>query len=120
MLFWSTGANVKDVCMKPLIMTALAASLLLFGCNRQQEEAAAPAAAPEPGTYSSTGTVRVVTNDTVMLDHGPVAELEWPAMVMTYEVPDAALVNNLQPGTPVRFSFRQNGFGYVVTNIQRQ
>jgi Cu(I)/Ag(I) efflux system membrane fusion protein len=107
--------------MKPVIMTALVGSLLLFGCNQQQEQAAAPAAA-EPGTYTATGTVQVVNPDTVMLDHSAVAELEWPAMVMTYEVPDAAMVNNLKPGEPVRFSFRQNenGFGYVLTNIQPQ
>ena len=106
--------------MKPVLVTAFVGSLVLFGCN-QQQQAAAPAAAPaEAGTYSATGTLTVVNNDVVMIDHGPVAELDWPAMDMTYIVSNPAMVKDLKPGEPVRFSFRQNGFGYELTNIQKQ
>src|SRR5438128_1626771 len=109
--------------MKPLFVAAVAGSLMLFGCN-QQQQAAAPAAAPAgaaaEGAYSATGTLTVVNNDTVMVDSSPVAELDWPAMNMTYIVPNADMVKDLKPGEPVRFSFRQNGFGYELTSIQKQ
>ena len=105
--------------MRPLILAAILGSLMLQGCN-QQQEAAAPAPAAEPGTFSSTGQVTVVNTDMVRIDHGPIAELEWPAMIMTYEVPDAAMVADLQPGENVRFSFKHEGFGYVLTDIAQQ
>jgi len=103
--------------MRPLILAAVVGCFVLQGCN-QQQEAAAPAA--EPGTYSATGQVAVVGDDIVRIDHGPIAELEWPAMIMTYEVTDPAMVANLQPGANVRFSFKHEGFGYVLTDIDPQ
>jgi Cu/Ag efflux protein CusF len=102
--------------MRPLILGCIVGSLILAGCN-QQQEAAAPA---EPGTYSSTGQLTVVNPDTVMIDHGPIVELEWPAMIMTYEVPNPEMVANLQAGADVRFSFKHEGFGYVLTDIDPQ
>jgi Cu/Ag efflux protein CusF len=102
--------------MRVAILAAVVGCFILQGCNRQ-EEAAAPA---EPGTYSSTGQIEVVNQDTVRIDHGPIAELEWPAMIMTYEVPDPAMVANLQPGANVSFSFKHEGFGYVLTDIDPQ
>jgi Cu(I)/Ag(I) efflux system membrane fusion protein len=104
--------------MKPLMLgTVVGLSLLLLGCNQQAEQAAAPAA---PGTFSATGELTVVNQDTVMIDHGEIVELDWPAMTMTYEVPNPAMVANLQAGEQVRFSFKREGFGYVLTDIAQQ
>ena len=71
-------------------------------------------------TYSTMGVVDTVSDGIVRIDHQPVAELNWPAMTMSYEVPRAAMTANLQPGAQVRFSFRREGFGYVLTDIAPQ
>ncbi len=131
--------------MKSRILVALMGCLLVQACNQPaqeqaaapaQDEAAAPAqveaAAPAQdedvayveGTFASTheatGEVTVVNDDTVMISHGPVTALNWPAMTMTYEVRDPALVAELQPGEQISFSFRLEDFAYVLTEVAPQ
>jgi Cu/Ag efflux protein CusF len=55
-----------------------------------------------------------------MISHGPVTALNWPAMTMTYEVRDPALVADLQPGEQIDFSFRREEFAYVLTDVAPQ
>ena len=125
--------------MKTRILAALTACVLVQACNQPaQEEAAAPApgeaaapvqdAAGEPeyvegvfaATHNATGKVTVVNDDTVMISHGPVEALNWPAMTMTYEVRDPALVADLQPGEEIAFAFRREEFSYVLTEVTPQ
>jgi len=123
--------------MKPRIFIALMGCLLVQACNQPaQEQAAAPAqeqaATPAleedvayvegifAATHNATGQVAVVNDDTVMISHGPVVALNWPAMTMTYEVRDPALVADLQPGEQISFSFRREDFSYVLTEVAPQ
>jgi len=131
--------------MKLRIFFALMGCLLVQACNQPaQEEAAAPAqdeaAAPAQdeaaapvqegavdyvegtfaATHEATGEVAVVNDDLVMISHGPVTALNWPAMTMTYEVRDPALVADLQPGEQINFSFRREDFAYVLTEVAPQ
>ena len=41
-------------------------------------------------------------------------------MTMTFQAPDPTMVQGLEAGAPVRFSFRKEGDEYVLTEIQRQ
>lgn len=43
------------------------------------------------------------------LAHGPVAEVKWPAMTMTFKVADAKLLKGLKPGSKVAFTFESAG-----------
>jgi len=125
--------------MKSRIFAALLSCVLVQACNQPaQEQAAAPApgeaAAPAQNeaveaeyvegvfaaTHRATGQVTVVNDDTVMISHGPVAALNWPAMTMTYEVRDPALVADLQPGEEISFAFRREEFSYVLTDVTPQ
>ena len=126
--------------MKSRIFVALMGCLLVQACNQPaQEQAAAPQAAAPPqaatpaleedvayvegifaATHNATGQVAVVNDDTIMISHGPVVALNWPAMTMTYEVRDPALVAELQPGEQVSFSFRREDFAYVLTEVAPQ
>jgi Cu(I)/Ag(I) efflux system membrane fusion protein len=58
---------------------------------------------------------------TVMLNHGPVASLKWPAMTMEFKVANPALLKNLQPKTRVNVDFveRQQG-EWVITGVKPQ
>jgi len=58
---------------------------------------------------------------TVMLNHGPVASLKWPAMTMEFKVANSALLKDLQPRARVKVDFveRQQG-EWVITGVQSQ
>ncbi len=125
-----------------MIASAFGAALVLQACSGgedQSAEAPAEAAAPagagatmptaesgsqgaqgEGGPYSTTGQITTVEGQAVTINHQPVEGLGWPAMTMTFQAPDASMVQGLEAGAPVRFSFRKQGSQYVLTEIQRQ
>lgn len=57
---------------------------------------------------------------TVMLNHGPVASLKWPAMTMEFKVANPALLKDLKPKSRVTIDFveRQQG-EWVITGVSR-
>lgn len=130
------------------ILTIGAATLAfaLQGCNRAEQEPAeapaeaaapaatgqmdsmpsagsgsnAPAAGAQAGPYSTTGEVASVAGAAVTINHQPVEGLGWPAMSMTFQAQDPAMLQGLQAGSAVQFSFRQEGEQYVLTEIRPQ
>ena len=56
---------------------------------------------------------------TVMLNHGPVASLKWPAMTMEFKVANSALLKDLPPKARVTIDFveRQQG-EWVITGVK--
>jgi RND family efflux transporter MFP subunit len=82
--------------------------------------AASPAPAPAAVGHKAEGTVDSVDlkAGTLMLKHGPVPALKWPAMTMEFKAANASLLGALKPGQPVRFEFVERQPGeYVVTSI---
>jgi membrane fusion protein, copper/silver efflux system len=51
----------------------------------------------------------------VVISHGPVPSLEWPAMTMGFAVPDKALFEQLEPGQEIEFRFVETEDAYAVT-----
>ena len=120
----------------------LGVALALQACNPAEEQAsntapaaestAAPGAMPnmpmpsqtkEPGqatTYTTMGEVASVAADSVTINHEPVPALGWPSMTMTFRAPEAAMLSGLTTGTPVQFTFRQEGNQNVLTEIARR
>ena len=71
-------------------------------------------------THSATGTVEKLAAGQVTIAHGPVTTLQWPAMTMAFSAKDAALLEGVQAGDRVAFSFSQSGAGYALTAISKQ
>jgi Cu(I)/Ag(I) efflux system periplasmic protein CusF len=78
---------------------------------------ALPARAQADGTE---GEVRKVDKEAakVTLKHGPIKELDMPAMTMVFGVRDKALLDKLQPGDKVRFKAVHADGKYTVTEVQ--
>ena len=70
---------------------------------------------------SATGVVKAVNPmaKTITLDHGPVASLHWPAMIMTFKTGNVDLAS-IKPGDHVVFEFASNGMDATLTKIERQ
>jgi Cu(I)/Ag(I) efflux system membrane fusion protein len=77
-------------------------------------------AASQGATYTTMGEVASVAADSVTINHEPVPALGWPSMTMTFKAPDAAMLSGLTTGTPVQFTFRQQGSDNVLTEIARR
>ncbi|MDX1554928.1 MAG: copper-binding protein [Xanthomonadales bacterium] len=113
-------------------VTALLSLGLLAGCSSPTDEQAAgtrtaelaapasPAAGPATSA-STTGTVNAVDRAarTITIAHQPVPELQWPAMTMTFQAPDADM-DAIKPGDQVSFEFTSTGMDGTITSLTRQ
>lgn len=91
---------------------------------RGGHEHGAPPPCCETGTpakgYKASGVVKKTdaAKSTVTLSHGPVKDLNWPAMTMAFKVKDKALLDKLTADRKVDFTFVQQGKDYVITAVQ--
>lgn len=93
--------------MRQTLHLAIAASGFLAGCgetapaNEPAEAAATPA---EPRMAKGTGTVTALDAGagTVTIDHGPMPDIGWSAMTMTFDV-DPTLLVGIAEGDSVAF-----------------
>lgn len=70
----------------------------------------------------STGTVTKVDTkwSKVTIDHGPLENLDMPAMKMVFVVADAAMLEGLAEGTEVRFTADRVNGKLTVTEMEQQ
>ena len=75
---------------------------------------AAPAAA-----QMSQGEVRKVDKDAqkITVRHGPLANLDMPAMTMVFQVKDAAMIDKVKTGDKVKFRAEKVGSAFTITQI---
>ncbi|MCE8015978.1 copper-binding protein [Halomonas sp. MCCC 1A17488] len=72
-------------------------------------------------TAEGIGTVQSIAQDgsSVMLAHGPIAELRWPAMTMEMTLADPALAERIGIEDRVRFVLRQTGeTDYEIVSLE--
>jgi len=70
-------------------------------------------------TTMTDGEIRRIDRDAKKLTirHGPIVNLDMPAMTMVFQVRDAAMLDTVQTGDKVRFHVEKVGGAYVVTEI---
>lgn len=107
-----------------IITIAAFASAAAFAGNAQAQAAsAADHSAHHPATSAapeSDGEVRKVDTEQgkVTLRHGPLANLEMPAMTMVFRVADPKLLDGLKEGDKVKFAAEKVNGAFTVTAIQ--
>ncbi|MBN9506651.1 MAG: copper-binding protein [Sphingopyxis granuli] len=125
--------------MKSLSILALGSAVLLAACgqNADKPDNTAEASATmgdmsgDMGNMAmpaetakvakGTGTVKAIdeTAGTITLEHGPIAEANWPAMTMAFKAAPA-LIDSVAVGDKVAFDLAlKDGIG-EVTAIQKQ
>ncbi|WP_332827297.1 copper-binding protein [Ramlibacter sp.] len=93
--------------MRARRLLAIAAIFLASGAGAQQ--------APQ-----SEGEVRKVdtARGKITLRHGPLANLDMPAMTMVFNAADPKLLQGLKQGDKVRFTADKKDGTYIVTAIE--
>ena len=67
------------------------------------------------------GEVRRVDREgkKITLKHGPIPNVDMPAMTMAFAVKDAAMLDRVKAGDQVRFRIEKIGETYTLTAIER-
>ena len=81
-------------------------------------------AAPElPNRVQIGAVVRATDRDasTILLQHDPVPEWSWPAMTMSFDVDDRAMIEGLSEGQPIEIVIEKNADGrHRIADILEQ
>ena len=104
--------------MKAIHTFIVAASLFASaGAMAQSAPQAATATAAAP---QSEGEVRKIdlAQGKVTLRHGPLVNLDMPAMTMVFTAADKKLLDGLKEGDKVRFTADKQNGAFVVTAIE--
>jgi len=102
----------------PAFTLALLAVLAL--CAPAQSQAGAATAAVPRTMPLADGEVLEVDRQarTVLMKHGPIANLGMDAMTMEFVVRDARLLAALKPGDRLRFATVYEGGDYLLTHVE--
>lgn len=95
------------------VFIALAQSAPLLADDAHHKDA--PAAAQAAGPLSE-GEVRKVDKDAkkITIRHGPLTNLDMPAMTMVFQVKDPAMLDRVKAGDKIRFSAEKVGGALTV------
>lgn len=95
----------------------------LSGVEARSIGGAAPAMAAKPvataALYETVGKIEQLTANSVTLSHEPVPAIGWPAMTMTFQLPDPKVARRLKAGDRVRFGFDQPPAGPTVRRMAK-
>ena len=107
--------------MKSFTHTVLLAVALAMPAAYADESHHTPAAgASQPVEALSEGEVRKVDKNAkkITIKHGPLANLDMPAMTMVFQVKDPSLLDKVKAGDKVKFRAEKEGSTYLVTRIE--
>ncbi|MFM9936169.1 MAG: copper-binding protein [Novosphingobium sp.] len=106
-----------------MAITLLAASLV--ACSKPAETSPKPmpgvSMPAQAKAGQATGVVTAIDTAAgkITLDHGPVAELQWPAMKMSFGA-SARQLNGIAVGDKVAFKFTVTGTSAEINDISKQ
>ena len=115
------------------IIMLLTAPLALAACNSGENHDAMDemsmeghdmsAMSESPATTSATAVGEITAIDpdagTITIDHEPVPELQWPQMIMAFEV-DEGVGTGLAVGDSVTFEFSSGEDGNEISSISKK
>ena len=105
-----------------VLIPALLTSLLGVGGIALAAESHDHGAATATANITATGTVKSVdaTKGKLVIDHEPIPALNWPRMVMDFQLADKAMVEKVKPGEKVHFTLApgEKKGSYTVTAIE--
>jgi Cu(I)/Ag(I) efflux system periplasmic protein CusF len=78
------------------------------------------ATAAQSATALSDGEIRKVDKaaQKITIKHGPLANLDMPAMTMVFQVKDPGMLEQVKAGDTVKFQAEKAGGAFTVTKIE--
>jgi Cu(I)/Ag(I) efflux system protein CusF len=105
--------------IKAIAGAALAATLFAPVVHATQHQKPGAEAA-QAATAMSEGEVRRVDKSAkkITLRHGPLANLDMPAMTMVFQVTDPAMLDQVKVGDKVKFVAEKSDGAFTITKIE--
>ena len=102
------------------VSAAIFASLPIYLHAAQHTQKPGTAASTAADVQMSNGEVRRVDKDAkkITLRHGPLANLDMPAMTMVFQVSDPAMLDQVKVGDKVKFVAEKSGGTFTITKIE--
>src|SRR5688572_24042224 len=102
------------------IATAFFITLAFPAVHAEDAHHAAAIRVAQASEPLSEGEVRKVDRDAqkITIKHGPLANLDMPAMTMVFQVKDPTLLDRAKAGDKVKFRAEKAGAAYFVTQIE--
>ncbi|WP_334182252.1 efflux RND transporter periplasmic adaptor subunit [Novosphingobium sp.] len=72
---------------------------------------------PSKSLFETTGKIEQITSASITLSHDPVPALGWPAMTMTFALPNPAVARGFSVGDHIRFGFDRPPAGPAVRQL---
>jgi Cu/Ag efflux protein CusF len=110
--------------MTRIALAILAAAFATVAAHAQQaqqkDKAGTSGATAQAGSEMAEGEVRRVDKDAkkITLRHGPLANLDMPAMTMVFQVKDAAMLDQVKVGDKVKFTAEKVGGAFTITKLE--
>ena len=109
---------------RSLIIFVVAAALAIpaFAHAVQHQKEAGSAAATSESTAALTdGEVRRVDKDSkkITVRHGPLTNLDMPAMTMVFQVKDPAMLDQVKAGDKIKFQAEKVDGAFTITQIEQ-
>jgi Cu(I)/Ag(I) efflux system protein CusF len=103
----------------PVLLAALlGGGGLALAAETGHDHGSAPAAAQ---SIAATGTVKSVdeAKGKLVIDHDAIPALNWPRMVMDFQLADKAMAGKIKAGDKVKFDMKEGDKGaYLITAIE--
>jgi Cu(I)/Ag(I) efflux system periplasmic protein CusF len=109
--------------MKSIIKLSFAALLISatgsFAFANDAHHPSATASA-EAGTTMSQGEIKKIDKDAgkITIKHGPLANLDMPAMTMVFRVKEPSMLDQVKPGDKIAFIAEKINGAITVTTLQ--
>lgn len=105
------------------VLGLLVALALPLHANATHDHDAKPGAAPQvaaPGSPTSDGEIKKVDKDSgkLTVKHGPLANLDMPAMTMVFKVKDPSMMNQVKTGDKIKFTVEKINGAFIITKMK--
>jgi Cu/Ag efflux protein CusF len=115
----------RNQIMAWTLLIGMASALLASGEVRAQgmspnmDNMPGMGGAKESATAGGVGTVTAVNpaSRKVTLDHGPLPDINWPAMKMEFATAPSVDLSKVKPGDKVRFTLTGSGNSFTVESM---
>lgn len=101
----------------PMLLSAAEASAQGMNMPGMGDKKAAPNAAAKTATGTGTVTALNAAGQKVTFEHGPMPEINWPAMKMEFPVAAGIDLSKVKTGDKMRFTVTGSGSSYTVQSI---
>ena len=113
---------MKNQVLIPALLTSLLGIGGIALAGESHDHGAATATATATANITATGTVKSVdaTKGKLVIDHEPIPALNWPRMVMDFQLADKAMAEKVKVGEKINFTLApgEKKGGYTVTAIE--